>query len=103
MSGWLVALIVVLAVAVLVTLGFTIHLVRKLVRTYRALRSPETPAGEKAAFWASVVYAAWPVDLLPDPVLLDDIGFLLLAVRYLEKAAADRNHAGAAGKRGQEV
>jgi uncharacterized membrane protein YkvA (DUF1232 family) len=39
------------------------------------------------AFWAAVVYLVCPVDLLPDPILIDDIGFLLLALRSLDKAA----------------
>ncbi|KPC76783.1 membrane protein, partial [Streptomyces sp. NRRL WC-3753] len=35
----------------------------------------------------ALLYVLSPVDLLPDPVLLDDIGVLLLALRSLHAAA----------------
>ncbi|MBQ0983051.1 DUF1232 domain-containing protein [Streptomyces sp. F63] len=62
----------------------------KLVRTYRMLRSQDTPVGDKLLFWGAIVYTVFPVDLLPDPVYLDDIGLLLGALHHLGKAAAKR-------------
>lgn len=35
----------------------------------------------------AVAYTVSPVDLIPDPVYLDDIGLLLLALRSLHAAA----------------
>lgn len=34
-----------------------------------------------------MIYTVSPVDLIPDPVYLDDIGMLLLALRSLHAAA----------------
>jgi uncharacterized membrane protein YkvA (DUF1232 family) len=54
-------------------------------------------------FWGSIAYTVWPVDLLPDPVYLDDLGFLLLALRSvhaaLARARAADGDAGADGTR----
>jgi hypothetical protein len=46
------------------------------------------PIGNKLAFWGALLYVVSPVDLLPDPVYLDDIGVLMLALRSLNAAAA---------------
>nr|BFD86512.1 hypothetical protein StreXyl84_59130 [Streptomyces sp. Xyl84] len=81
----------VLAAAVLA--GAVAVLVR-LVRTRRVLRRAGLPTGPRWVFWAAVLYFVLPVDLLPDPVYLDDIGVLLLALRTLRGAA------GAAGAGG---
>lgn len=53
----------------------------RLVRTRRELRRAGLPTGPRWAFWGAVLYLLMPVDLLPDPVYLDDIGVLLLALR----------------------
>ncbi len=37
-------------------------------------------------FWGAVAYLVLPTDALPDPVYLDDIGVLLLALRSLRAA-----------------
>jgi uncharacterized membrane protein YkvA (DUF1232 family) len=37
-------------------------------------------------FWGAVAYLLLPADLLPDPVYLDDIAVLLLALRSLRAA-----------------
>jgi uncharacterized membrane protein YkvA (DUF1232 family) len=80
----LVGLVVVLLVAMLV--GAIVVLV-KLVRARRVLKDAGLPQSGKLTFWAAVAYLVCPIDLLPDPVYLDDIGVLLLAVRSLHSAA----------------
>jgi uncharacterized membrane protein YkvA (DUF1232 family) len=37
-------------------------------------------------FWGAVAYFVLPTDVMPDPVYLDDIGVLLLALRSLRRA-----------------
>ncbi|OLR92918.1 YkvA family protein [Actinokineospora bangkokensis] len=69
-EGVLIALLVLAAVVVLVLLFL-------LWRKYKVIRSPDTPFPAKFAFWASTAYAVFPVDALPDPILIDDIGVLL--------------------------
>ncbi|WP_241003043.1 DUF1232 domain-containing protein [Streptomyces sp. CB01881] len=73
-------------------------LVVKLVRARKLLVASGIPMSNKVLFWASIVYLVSPVDLLPDPVLLDDIAFLLVALRSLTKAGA-RLGIGPAGHR----
>ncbi|MFE6870445.1 YkvA family protein [Kitasatospora sp. NPDC057692] len=68
------------------SLAIAVVLVVKLVRTRRLLASTGVPMSAKFLFWASIAYLISPVDLLPDPVLLDDIGLLLVALRTLHKA-----------------
>ncbi|MEV7222183.1 YkvA family protein [Streptomyces sp. NPDC093681] len=78
----LAALVLAAAVAVLV----------RLVRTRRDLRRAGLPTGPRWVFWGAVLYLVLPADLLPDPVYLDDIGVLLLALRSTRgrRGAADR-------------
>jgi uncharacterized membrane protein YkvA (DUF1232 family) len=85
---WVVVLVVALALLTIATLAVTIFLLVKLVTSFRQLRSAQTPVAGRTAFWAALAYTICPVDLLPDPVYLDDIGVLLAALRVLDKAAA---------------
>ncbi|MER7702652.1 YkvA family protein [Kitasatospora sp. NPDC097605] len=68
------------------SLAVAVVLVVKLVRVRRLLVSTGVPMSAKVLFWASIAYLISPVDLLPDPILLDDIGLLLVALRTLHKA-----------------
>jgi len=44
-------------------------------------------AGGKFAFWGAIIYTIFPVDLLPDPIYLDDVGVLGGALIYLTRLA----------------
>ncbi|MFE1906839.1 YkvA family protein [Streptomyces gardneri] len=83
-SLWLVVAVVL----VLVVAGFAAVLLVRVFRTRRLLMDAGVPLQSKALFWAAVVYTVSPVDLIPDPVYLDDIGVLLIALRVLHAAAA---------------
>ncbi|WP_406387976.1 YkvA family protein [Streptomyces sp. NBC_00887] len=77
-----------------------------LVRVFRArklLLDAGIPLRNKALMWAAVIYTVSPVDLLPDPVYLDDIGFLLLALRSLHTAANAAGLGTRSGKRAGEA
>ncbi|NUK00433.1 DUF1232 domain-containing protein [Streptomyces lunaelactis] len=82
---WVVAAVAAALIATTVVLAGL--LLVRLVRTRRLLRDAGIPVENKVIFWGALIYLASPVDLLPDPVLLDDIGVLLLAVRSLQAAA----------------
>ncbi|GGQ11844.1 YkvA family protein [Streptomyces mutabilis] len=69
---------VTLAVAVLAT---AVAVLVRLVRTRRDLRRAGLPTGARWVFWGAVLYLVLPADLVPDPVYLDDVGVLLLALR----------------------
>ncbi|WP_328536924.1 YkvA family protein [Streptomyces sp. NBC_00344] len=93
------ALLVLAALAFLATLVLTVVLAVRLFRARRYLREAGIPLSNKFAFWGALIYTISPVDLLPDPVLLDDIGVLLFALHSLEGAArrVSARHPGHAG------
>ncbi|MFJ7126142.1 YkvA family protein [Streptomyces sp. NPDC098101] len=80
--------IVVAGVLALVVAGYAAVLLVRVFRARRLLLDAGVPLQSKALFWAAVVYTVSPVDLIPDPVYLDDVGVLLLALRALHSAAA---------------
>ncbi|MFF2846161.1 YkvA family protein [Streptomyces sp. NPDC058001] len=76
------------AVAALLMAVIAAILLVRVIRARKLLVDAGVPVRDKALFWCAVLYTLSPVDLLPDPVYLDDIGFLLLALRTLHSAAA---------------
>jgi hypothetical protein len=82
--------IVVIAVLAAAVLGLALVLLLRLVRTRRDLRRAGLPTGPRWVFWGVVLYLVLPTDLLPDPVYLDDIGVLLLALRTMRAAVPVR-------------
>ncbi|MFF1481188.1 YkvA family protein [Streptomyces sp. NPDC058301] len=76
------------ALALLAAALVVVALTVRLVRARKFLRDAGIPLTHKAAYWGALVYVISPVDLLPDPVYLDDIGVLLLALRTLQAAAS---------------
>ncbi|GGW94497.1 hypothetical protein GCM10010297_15230 [Streptomyces malachitofuscus] len=82
MESTTVVLTVAAILAAAVLAGAVAVLVR-LVRTRRELRRAGLPTGPRWVFWGAVLYLVLPADLLPDPVYLDDIGVLLLALRTM--------------------
>ncbi|MFD0029394.1 YkvA family protein [Streptomyces sp. NPDC055059] len=81
------AWLILAAAVVLLTMGIAAVLLVRVIRARRLLLDAGIPLGNKALVWAAVIYTVSPVDLLPDPVYLDDIGFLVLALRSLHVAA----------------
>ncbi|MEV8585951.1 YkvA family protein [Streptomyces sp. NPDC051180] len=82
-----------LTVAVVLVVAVAVCAAVLLVRVFRArklLVDAGIPLQSKALFWAAVVYTVSPIDLIPDPVYLDDVGVLLIALRVLHSAAAGR-------------
>ncbi|MFH8336680.1 DUF1232 domain-containing protein [Streptomyces sp. AM6-12] len=63
-----------------------VALLVRLVRTRRTLLRAGLPTGPRWVFWGAVAYLLLPADLLPDPIYLDDIGVLLLALRSMRAA-----------------
>jgi uncharacterized membrane protein YkvA (DUF1232 family) len=79
-------LVVVMAVAAVALFAAAAAVLTRLIRTRRGLRRAGLPTGPRWVFWGAVLYFVFPADLLPDPVYLDDIGILLLALRSLRRA-----------------
>ncbi|MFJ4466676.1 DUF1232 domain-containing protein [Streptomyces sp. NPDC089424] len=84
------AVLAVVAVAAALVLATAVGLLVRLVRARRGLRRAGLPTGPRWVFWGAVLYFVLPTDLLPDPVYLDDIGVLLLALRTLRAPLAGR-------------
>ncbi|KUN86154.1 DUF1232 domain-containing protein [Streptomyces griseoruber] len=78
-------LLIVAAVLAATLLACAAAVLVRLVRTRRDLRRAGLPTGPRWVFWGAVLYFVLPADLLPDPVYLDDIGVLLLALRSLRR------------------
>jgi len=81
-EAW-IAVAVVVGVVALLTLYGAVRLARKVLATRRQL-GPLTTGG-KVAFYGSLLYTIFPIDLLPDPVYLDDMAVLGAALLYLTK------------------
>lgn len=80
---------VAVAIVGIVTLIGAIKLGKRLFVTKRMLG--ELGTGGKVAFWGALVYTILPVDLLPDPIYLDDMGVLALALMYLTNLLRKRH------------
>ncbi|GGV38770.1 hypothetical protein GCM10010293_43030 [Streptomyces griseoflavus] len=76
-------LLTVAAVLAAAVLAGAVAVLVRLVRTRRELRRAGLPTGPRWVFWGAVLYLVLPADLLPDPVYLDDVGVLLLALRTM--------------------
>jgi uncharacterized membrane protein YkvA (DUF1232 family) len=85
---WIVLLVVGLGLLALVTLIVAVKFALRLLATKRMLG--ELGTGGKVAFYGALLYTIFPVDLLPDPIYLDDIGVLAVALGVLTKALRSR-------------
>ncbi|MFJ9175921.1 YkvA family protein [Streptomyces sp. NPDC102360] len=81
------AWIVVGAIAALAMLVAAAVLLVRVFKARKLLADAGIPLQNKALFWAAVVYTISPIDLLPDPIYLDDMGVLLVALTALHSAA----------------
>ncbi|UUU26779.1 YkvA family protein [Streptomyces sp. DSM 40750] len=89
MDSWTWGVIVAIALIAAAVLGVAVWLLLRLVRTRRELRRAGLPTGPKWVFWGAVLYLVLPTDLVPDPVYLDDIGVLLLALKSMRTGRQD--------------
>lgn len=88
-SGETWALVITAVVVIgVVTLVAAIWFARRLIVTRRALG--ELGIDGKVAFYGALAYTIFPIDLLPDPIYLDDIGVLAAALFYLTKSLRER-------------
>ena len=77
--------LVLAAVLAVALFGVAAVVLVRLVRARRGLRRAGLPTGPRWVFWGAVLYFVLPTDVLPDPVFLDDIGVVLLALRSLRR------------------
>lgn len=87
MSTWDWIGIGLIAALVIVTGVIAVWLVVKVIRQYKMVMRPDVPAAAKITFFASIAYTIFPIDLLPDPILIDDIAVLVGTLAYLGHVA----------------
>ncbi|MEV4117900.1 YkvA family protein [Micromonospora sp. NPDC049645] len=85
-------LVVIASILALATLVGAVVLAVRVVRTRRLLTG--LGAGGKVAFYGALIYTIFPVDVLPDPIYLDDMGVLAAALIYLTRLVHQRRAAG---------
>ncbi len=81
---WIILGVVVGVIAV-VTLVWAIRLILRLVAVRRTLGT--LGAKGQVVFWGALIYTIFPIDILPDPIYLDDIGVLGGALWFLTRLA----------------
>ena len=79
---------VVVAVIGVATLVVAIKFAKRLIVTRRALG--QLGIDGKIAFYGALAYTIFPIDLLPDPIYLDDIGVLAAALFYLNASLREK-------------
>ena len=84
---WLVGTLGFVGLAIVALVGVTVFFGIRLLRLWTKVRDPEMPVWGKATFWGALAYTVSPVDLIPDPVYLDDIGVLIGAIICINKLA----------------
>ncbi|CCH15640.1 YkvA family protein [Micromonospora lupini] len=89
-QAWIV--VVIAGILALATLVGAVVLAVRVVRTRRLLTGLGT--GGKVAFYGALIYTIFPVDILPDPIYLDDMGVLAGALIYLTRLVHKRRAAG---------
>lgn len=87
---------VLIAAVLLALLALAVLLLVKLVSRYRLLQRTGGSTSSRVVFWTALVYVVCPIDLLPDPVYLEDVGVLLAALHHLGKEVRRRGAAGSA-------
>jgi amino acid transporter len=98
--GWgvLPTLGVLALLVFLVTCAIVLILVVKIIKKYKLVHQPDMPVSVKVSYYGSIIYTVFPIDLLPDPVLLDDILVLVAALMYIghiaKKIYGDRSTGG---------
>jgi hypothetical protein len=79
-EAWTAVIVLGVIIAVATLIG-AIVLAFRVWRTRKLLG--ELGAGGKVAFYGALLYTILPVDVLPDPIYLDDMGLLAGALLYL--------------------
>ncbi|HEV7899570.1 MAG TPA: YkvA family protein [Planosporangium sp.] len=92
-QAWIVVIVLVGMVAIATLVG-TLILLMRVLRIRKMLG--ELGIGGKVAFYGALIYAIFPIDLLPDPIYLDDMGVLAGALIYLTRLAQKHRAARAA-------
>ncbi|MFF5176546.1 hypothetical protein ACFY2Q_00765 [Micromonospora sp. NPDC000316] len=84
-------LVVIAGLLAIATLVGAVVLAVRVVRIRRMLTG--LGASGNVVFYGALIYAIFPVDVLPDPIYLDDMGILAGALIYLTRLVHKRQAA----------
>lgn len=90
-EAWTLVIVLGAIVAVATLIGALV-LAFRVWRTRKLLG--ELGAGGKVAFYGALIYTILPVDVLPDPIYLDDMGLLAGALLYLNHLVRKQHASG---------
>ncbi|MGI5237454.1 DUF1232 domain-containing protein [Dactylosporangium sp. CA-139066] len=77
-----------LGIGALVLIGLLVLAVVLAVRVWKTGKYLQAMGvGGRWVFWGAIIYTICPIDLLPDPIYLDDVGVLGGALIYLSRLA----------------
>ncbi|MFG1776503.1 DUF1232 domain-containing protein [Micromonospora sp. NPDC049051] len=82
---------VLVGVVAVATLAGAVVLAVRVIRTRRLLGT--LGVSGKVAFYGALAYTVLPIDLLPDPIYLDDMAVLTGALLYLGRLVRQRRAA----------
>lgn len=99
-DDWSTPLVIVGFLVILAMLAVTVVFLIRFLRTFKLVRSQLMPLGGKVAFWGTLIYLISPIDILPDPLLIDDIAVLFGALTYINRLARQRGIDPAGGPAG---
>lgn len=85
--GMLATLGVVALLLFILSCVIVLVLIVKTVRNHKQVHQPGMPVSAKVSYYGSLVYAIFPFDLLPDPILADDIAILIGSLLYVGHVA----------------
>jgi uncharacterized membrane protein YkvA (DUF1232 family) len=85
-GAWIV-LGVVVVLFVILTLVVAVKFVKRMLVVKRLLAGTGASTSGKWVFWGAIAYWIFPIDLLPDPIYIDDIGVLAGALFFLTRLA----------------
>ena len=94
LDEWSTPLVVVAIVLLVVMVAAAAYYLVRLLRMFRVVHNRLMPLGGKVAFWATLLYLVSPIDVLPDPMLIDDVALLAGAVTYITRLARGRGLTG---------
>lgn len=80
------AVVTVVVVAMLIIVA---GLFWRLWKAYSLIKDEDLPRSARVVFFLAALYTVSPIDVLPDPVLFDDIGVLIVSTGYLYQQARD--------------
>jgi uncharacterized membrane protein YkvA (DUF1232 family) len=86
-------------VGALVLIGLLVLAIVLAVRVWKTGKYLQAMGfGGKWVFWGALAYTIFPIDILPDPIYLDDVGVLGGALLYLSRLAVKARQRQAEGQ-----